>query len=175
MDRDLHIYRLGRRVFDLRVEARKLAKALGLPRVPRMKLRRRHKRSSRYDGASGHAKTYEIVLSLHRDTDAAEAITLVAHELAHYAGERGDWHNDRFRSRYVDAIRQVYGVTPRVTRRHIYYLDVAIEKALRKALTPQRAAASPRPPRRRRRPAPRRRPRWPGEPDPNVGFPRRLR
>lgn len=132
-ERTRFVYRQGSREFDLRREARKLWRAMdmkGRRALPRMEIR--HRKVSQY--TTGRSYRGRIVLTLYRDCPAPDALTLLAHELAHEAAPYGEAHGPRWRSLFACSVESVYGAGIEQAGSNYHGLHGAIAAALEKKM-----------------------------------------
>lgn len=105
-EREARLYR----GVDIEREAKRLwnlpamREAHGGRRVPKIEWRRRNARRAY---STGHAWGYRVTMTL--GGDAAEAVSVLLHELAHCAIGCEEGHSDRWAALFLNAARQAWG------------------------------------------------------------------
>ena len=121
----------------VRVEYRRIARAMGI-RVSDcpLTIRRSRKHPMRAVGtawrtASTWVESNRITITIGVKADTAAIATLLLHELAHVKTPADDGHGDQWRSVFVSAASDIYGVSVDVAAGTSHDLHDALEAAIR--------------------------------------------
>ena len=97
--------------FDIRKELKRMWKhpeivaEVGSEKPPRMTVRRR--KCGKY--STGVSYGWRFVLTIHEGASPGQALTILAHEVAHEACDRRTHHGDRWRSVFTALVMDLYG------------------------------------------------------------------
>ena len=90
------------------------------------------RRSRTWGSSSGHCwGDNRIVITIGKTDDEASIKSLLLHELAHAASKCRQNHGDGFRSVFLDAAREAYGVESIEVHAQVERVDTEIAKAIR--------------------------------------------
>lgn len=92
--------------------------------------------------STGHANQYKTTVSVGRRASTMSALYVLAHELAHSAAPRpGDWHDERWATCYVNAVRARYGAEhfSGVRAARGYAVDAYVKAGIQRWLDAQEA------------------------------------
>lgn len=122
--------------FDLRVELKRLCafarKAGYAHRTPAMFVQWRHQGSYTTGYSSSHRR--RIHLTIPKDSPAAPALSVLAHEIAHQATPKDRGHGDEWRWVFREIVAQAYGPVEHEPGCNKYELHRAVTRSIAKAL-----------------------------------------
>jgi hypothetical protein len=90
--------------------------------------------------STGHAYSWQRRMVVTAGSDRADALTTIIHELAHLAAPARESHGDRWRTLFVDAVREVSGYQPTLNNRTYHDLHSACAACIQAWITYGHAA-----------------------------------